>query len=85
MKQDGILFEETWTNDEPENSENCVDERENRIEERETVESILSENLKMDAETQTTEPKEGTVTSLTQQIVDLESNLERAKQRIESL
>ena len=85
MKQAGILFEETWTNDEPENSENCVDEGENRIEERETVESILSENLKMDAETQTTEPKEGTVTSLTQQIVDLESNLERAKQRIESL
>ena len=71
-------FEETGTNDEPENSENCVDEGENRIEERETVESILSENLKMDAETQTTEPKEGTETSLTQQIVDLESNLERA-------
>ena len=78
-------FEETGTNDEPENSENCVDEGENRIEERETVESILSENLKMDAETQTTEPKEGTETSLTQQIVDLESNLERAKRRIESL
>ena len=78
-------FEETGTNDEPENSENCVDEGENRIEERETVESIVSENLKMDAETQTTEPKEGTETSLTQQIVDLESNLERAKRRIESL
>ena len=78
-------FEETGTNDEPENSENCADEGENRIEERETVESILSENLKMDAETQTTEPKEGTETSLTQQIVDLESNLERAKRRIESL
>ena len=78
-------FEETGTNDEPENSENCVDEGENRIEERETVESILSENLKMDTETQTTEPKEGTETSLTQQIVDLESNLERAKRRIESL
>ena len=78
-------FEETGTNDEPENSENCVDEGENRIEERETVESILSENLKMDAETQTTEPKEGTETSPTQQIVDLESNLERAKRRIESL
>ena len=76
-------FQEIGTNDEPENSENCVDEGENRIEERETVESILSENLKMDAET--TEPKEGTETSLTQQIVDLESNLERAKRCIESL
>ena len=73
------LFEETGTNDEPENTENCVDEGENRIEERETVESIVSENLKMNAETQTTEPKEGTETSLKQQIVDLESNLERAK------
>ena len=49
------------------------------------MESILSENLKMDAETQTTEPKEGTETSLTQQIVDLECNLERAKRPIESL
>ena len=65
VRESRNLFEETGTNDEPENSENCVDEGENRIEERETVESILSENLKMDAETQTTEPKEGTETSLT--------------------
>ena len=49
------------------------------------MESNLSKNLKMDAETQTTEPKEGTETSLKQQIVNLESNLERAKRRIESL
>lgn len=49
------------------------------------MKSNLSENLKMDAETQTTEPKEGTETSLKQQRVDLESNLERAKRRIECL
>ena len=76
------LFEDTGKNDKLENTENCVDEGENRIEERETVESNLSENLKMDVETQTTEPKEGTETSLKQQKVDLESNLERAKRRI---
>ena len=79
------LFEETGTNDEPKNTKNCVDEGENRIEERETVKSNQSENSKMDVETQTTEPKEGTETLLKQEIVDLESNLERAKRRIESL
>ena len=71
------LFEETETDEEPENSENHMDEME-------TEESTLSENLKVNTETQT-EPKDDTETLLKQEIVELKSNLERANRRIESL
>ena len=47
------------------------------MDEMETEESTLSENLKVNTETQT-EPKDDTETLLKQEIVELKSNLERA-------
>ena len=54
------------------------------MDEMETEESTLSENLKVNTETQI-EPKDDTETLLKQEIVELKSNLERANRRIESL
>ena len=71
-----IILEENETEEEPNYSAILVNEGEL---------STRWENMKMDAETQTTEPNEDIETTLRKQIADLKCELEKANRRIEAL